>query len=205
MDHRVNVYYMYCPRELCPEENYHRYQQKLADRILNLGLRNMFRVDGTRKTVEKGRHGKPYLKGMEQYQYNISNTEGMVVCALSDVSVGVDVERKKPFRESILRKCASPLEKEYILSGADKAQQEERFFRLWTLKESYIKMTGEGMCLPLQEVNFEISETEQCGIRCSMGGCFYQKEKGEYWISLCAGKKAEVTWISLEEKEIIER
>lgn len=202
MGHQVNVYYMYCPSKAETGEgtggSYHAYQRKVADKMLNHGLINMFRVDGTGKSIEKGAYGKPYLRGMEQYQYNISNTDGLVVCALSDVCLGVDAERIKSFRQGVLRKCASSPEKEYIMEGEDKKVQEERFFRLWTLKESYIKMTGEGMRIPLKEVSFVLSEEKPEKTECSKSGCFYQKRLGDYWIAVCTGEEAELHWIPLE-------
>lgn len=202
MEHQVNIYYLYCPREGCPKENYRSYQKKLEDKLLNHGLRTMFSINGSGKMIEKGRYGKPYLKGMEQCHYNISNTDGMVVCAVSDICVGVDVERRKPFRKGILRKCASNLETEYILETEEKKQQEERFFQLWTLKESYIKMTGEGMRIPLQEVAFEQLKEKETTIKCNKRGSFYQKSQGEYWISLCTGQEASVHWIPVTINEI---
>lgn len=195
MNHQVNVYYMCCPLKRGTHREYRICQRQLADKILNYGLRNMFGVDGTGKTIEKGIYGKPYLKGMEQYQYNISNTAGMVVCALSEVCVGVDVERQKPFREGILRKCASQAETAYIMEAIEPEQQQKRFFRLWTLKESYIKMTGEGMRIPLQEVEFRFHGDDE--IKCSKEGEFYQKQQENYWISLCAQEKVDVKWIEI--------
>lgn len=195
MNHQVNVYYMYCPAEKGTSGAYRTYQRQLADKILNYGLINMFGVDGTKKIIEKGTYGKPYLKGMEHYQYNISNTSGMVVCALSEVCVGVDVERKKPFKKEILRKCSSAGETAYIMEGKTAEQQQERFFRIWTLKESYIKMTGEGMRIPLQEIEFRFRENEE--IRCSKEGEFYQTQQENYWITLCAQEKVEVKWIEI--------
>lgn len=213
MSQQVNVYYMYCPKESCTAGIYHKYQRKLEDEILNYGLKNMFDIDGTRKIIEKGKYGKPYLKGMEQYQYNISNTDGMVACALSEVAVGVDVEKKRDFPRNILRKCTSAQETAYILETGDEKQKAERFFRLWTLKESYIKMTGEGMRIPLKEVEFCISEketemnvTEDADIRCSKEGKFYQKDQRDYWLSLCTREAVTVQWILVslnERKEIL--
>lgn len=199
MNQQVNVYYTYCMEKKNWTGDYHKYQRKLADELLNYGLQEMFHVDGTEKRIEKESNGKPFLKGMEQYHFNISNTDGMVVCAVSDMEIGVDAEKKKPFRKGILRKCAGPGEKAYILDAEEKEQQ-ERFFRIWTLKESYIKMTGEGMRIPLNEVEFEIlKEEEDIQITCSKEGKFYQKNDKEYWMSLCTKESANVKWIQVNE------
>lgn len=98
MNHQVNVYYMYCPKRQERAADYRKYQKRLEEHMLQWGLKDMFSVCGSVKNIAAGTNGKPYLKGMEQYHYNMSNTDGMVVCALSDVEVGVDVERKKPFQ-----------------------------------------------------------------------------------------------------------
>lgn len=199
MNQQVNVYYTYCMEKKNWTGDYHKYQRKLADELLDYGLQEMFQVDGTEKRIEKESNGKPFLKGMEQYHFNISNTDGMVVCAVSDMEIGVDAEKKKPFRKGILRKCAGPGEKAYILEAEENVQQ-DLFFRLWTLKESYIKMTGEGMRIPLNEVEFDIIEEEEdIQITCSKEGKFYQKNNKEYWMSLCTKESANVKWIQVNE------
>lgn len=196
MKHQVDVYYAYCPKSLCSMKNYREYQKKLADKMLNYGLKRMFDIDATGMVVEKGKYGKPYLKDMEQCQYNISNTDGIVVCALSDMAVGVDTEKEKPFRSGILHKCTSATEIAYIMEPEVKNEQEKRFFQLWTLKESYIKMTGKGMRIPLTEVVFGFEKNGE--IFCSKQGKFYQRRQGDYWISLCIKEDAEVNWYQFQ-------
>lgn len=198
MSHQVNVYYTYCAEKQKCARDYHKYQRKLADALLNYGLRDMFQIDGRKKVIDKEANGKPYLKGMEQYHFNISNTDGLVVCAVADMEIGVDAEKNKSFRKGILKKCASSCETAYIMEKEEKVQQ-ERFFQLWTLKESYIKMTGEGMRVPLNEVEFKIEEKEgNVQITCSKEGNFYQKKENEYWMSLCTKENADVQWRMIE-------
>lgn len=197
MSHQVNVYYKYCMKKATYTGDYHNYQRELADKILDVGLKDMFQIDGTGKVIERTTYGKPYLKGQKQYHFNISNTDGMVICGISDVEIGVDTEKEKPFRKGILKKCATSLERKYILDGQE-TEQESHFFQLWTLKESYVKMTGEGLRIPLQEVEFKFEreeESERTKIICSKAGNFYQYQENGYWISLCAKEKVKVRWI----------
>lgn len=75
----------------------------------------------------------------------------------------------------------------------------ERFSQIWTLKESYIKMTGEGLSFPLEEVNFRIGGQGKggCNIWCSQPAYFSQKQIGEYWVSVCTRERAEIVWEEL--------
>lgn len=41
---------------------------------------------------EKNKYGKPYLKGYENFNFNISHSGKFVVCAIDDKSIGIDIE-----------------------------------------------------------------------------------------------------------------
>lgn len=73
---------------------------------------------------------------------------------LSDCEVGCDIERVVPAPFEIAEHYFCPAELEYIKSAKEK---DKAFFTLWTLKESYMKMTGQGMSLSLD--SFEIIQT----------------------------------------------
>ena len=73
---------------------------------------------------------------------------------LSDCEVGCDIEKIVPAPLEIAERYFSLTESEYIKTKCDKNRA---FFTLWTLKESYMKMTGQGMNLSLDA--FEIIQT----------------------------------------------
>ena len=73
---------------------------------------------------------------------------------LSDCEVGCDIERVVPAPFEIAEHYFCQAELEYIKSAKEK---DKAFFTLWTLKESYMKMTGQGMSLSLD--SFEIIQT----------------------------------------------
>ncbi len=130
--------------------------------------------------------GKPYLKDAEHVHFNISHTKGLVVCGISDREIGVDVERIREFKEAILRKACAPQEQEYVMA-ANGLERAERFFRLWTLKESYIKAIGKGLAFPLDQISFSFEGDE---IRASIPGWRYEQfQYGEqYIVSVCRAK-----------------
>ena len=92
--------------------------------------------------------GKPLLSNDPSLFFNISHAGHYVVCALSDKPVGIDVEMIIPIDLRIAGRLFSSDENEYITKTTDK--QLERFFEVWTMKESRIKWEGLGMSKPLQ-------------------------------------------------------
>lgn len=91
--------------------------------------------------TEKDDGGKPYVKGRENFHYNLSHSGRYVVIAWGDVPVGVDVQKHENTldRRAVAEQSFAPDERIYAGESA------ERFFEVWTGKESYLKYTGEGL------------------------------------------------------------
>ena len=93
-----------------------------------------------------GENGKPSIDGHPEICFNLSHSGDRVMCAISDTPVGCDVEKIKPYRKNldqIARRFFDENERKKIFIDAPK--EAEVFYQIWTLKESYIKYTGEGM------------------------------------------------------------
>jgi phosphopantetheinyl transferase (holo-ACP synthase) len=80
------------------------------------------------------KNGKPYITN-EKY-FNISHTEKMVMCILSQKNIGIDIEKKIIFNDKIARYIASDNEYNSLNNSYHK---DEEFTLLWTKKESYLK------------------------------------------------------------------
>lgn len=85
----------------------------------------------------------------------MSHAGDYVVGVLSDCEVGCDIEKNSKAPLEVAEHYFYSTELEYIRSADDKNRA---FFTLWTLKESYMKMTGKGMSLALD--SFEVIPTE---------------------------------------------
>jgi 4'-phosphopantetheinyl transferase len=94
--------------------------------------------------ITKSVKGKPRLKNQQGIFYNISHSGHWVVAAIGDNPVGIDVEEIKEPVYRIAERYFSRVELEALNQLSD-AQKQERFFDLWTLKESYLKMLGKGL------------------------------------------------------------
>lgn len=96
-------------------------------------------------------NGKPLADGLF---FNVSHSGNYVVGVVSDCEVGCDIEKVSNAPMKVAQHYFSPGESEYINSEPDK---DRAFFTIWTLKESYMKMTGQGLRLALD--SFEILKT----------------------------------------------
>ncbi|MGZ6125109.1 MAG: 4'-phosphopantetheinyl transferase family protein [Myxococcales bacterium] len=92
-----------------------------------------------------GTHGKPYVAGAP-IRFNISHSGALAVIAVAGVEVGVDVELPRRRRsDAIARRFYAPGEIERLFAEGDPDRRADAFFRLWTCKEAFLKVTGEGL------------------------------------------------------------
>lgn len=101
--------------------------------------------------IENGENGKPFFSGGEDIFFNLSHSGEYVLCAVSDGEVGCDIEEIKDLKESLAKRIFSETEYSDIMSKNTAKERSAEFFRYWTLRESYIKFTGQGLSLPLSD------------------------------------------------------
>lgn len=82
--------------------------------------------------------GQPTIQNVH---ISISHTEGYAACAIAREPVGIDVEREHTFSKAAAKRILSPQEE--LLR--ESANADELLSRIWTVKESFLKMTGEGI------------------------------------------------------------
>ncbi len=86
--------------------------------------------------------GKPYLPSCPHIHLNWSHSGPLILCALSDRPVGVDIAVLRPRGTSLPRYALTPEEYAlYLELGGDWPA----FYALWTRKEAWCKYTGEGL------------------------------------------------------------
>lgn len=97
-----------------------------------------------------GPEGKPQA---ENVHFNLSHSGNLVICAVGEKAVGCDIEKIEKEPEGVAKHFFHQNEAEYLQKFSE-PERSAMFFRLWTWKESYVKMTGEGLKLSLRD--FEI-------------------------------------------------
>ncbi|MGG1517996.1 4'-phosphopantetheinyl transferase superfamily protein [Paenibacillus oryzisoli] len=94
-------------------------------------------------------YGKPQLAEDAGFHFNVSHSGRWVVCLTDEQPVGVDVEKHAPFDPRIAHSFFTAAEVRFLEEPAHPEERQQRFFQLWTAKESCIKAVGKGLSLPL--------------------------------------------------------
>lgn len=116
------------------------YQHLLGRKLLFWTMEQEYGVDSSRLSIEKGEHGKPFFAN-HPAKFSISHCDGYVCCALSTEEIGADIEALREYDPQIARRVCTGDELHFL---EDCSQRGEAFTTLWTLKESRMKLSGEG-------------------------------------------------------------
>ena len=92
--------------------------------------------------VAFGEHGKPFFPDYPSLHFNLSHCREAAACVFSASPVGIDVEAVMPPDREVMERVLSEDELRGVLAAPDPAVE---FTRLWTVKESFLKLTGEGL------------------------------------------------------------
>ena len=104
-----------------------------------------------------GPHGKPYFPdGMGHF--NLSHSDGLVCAVFDQDDIGVDIQRMRPLQNMRLAdRFFSKREREALASCVDPKRKAKLFYRIWVKKESYAKLTGEGIATVVERDTFALS------------------------------------------------
>lgn len=141
------------------------------------------------------KNGRPFLKNTRwNGDFNISHSGDWIICALAAIGkVGIDVEEIKPIDLRIAVKVLT--HEEYLsMIELDSCSQLSFFYNIWTLKESFIKVTGQGLILEPASFGFNMKEWEENKIILKKDICrnwiFKQYSLSEnYSIAVCSNNK----------------
>lgn len=111
-------------------------------------------------------YGKPYFANAEDLHFSISHSGEYAMVVLSDKEIGCDIQQIKNINLSIADRFFTAEERKYVKCTED-------FFRIWTLKESFIKAIGKGLALPLNSFSIK-------GLDSDKPYCEYNRELYEF-------------------------
>lgn len=186
----------------------------LDEGLKKLGYREKYLIYSVNK------QGKPYYRELPQFYFNLSHSGHYAVAVFSDMPVGVDIEEKKfdKMRLGIAKRFFHEKEYSFLENVKDKKEQMELFYRIWTLKESFVKAAGGGMSiafqsfctLPCEIFLFEENRRKDIdnllmknvfSIETEQMGYVYFKQYDEiegYSLATCSQKDKKIEWIEIQ-------
>ena len=95
---------------------------------------------GSIPPYEYGDNNKPKMVHPQDGFFSLSHAGPYGLCAWAEQPVGADIESEMRDLTRIARRVKAP------------AEQEEDLNRIWCMKESYVKLTGEGLSHPFPQM-----------------------------------------------------
>ena len=87
------------------------------------------------------KEGKPFLNDIA-LNFSLSHSGCFAACVVSDGVVGLDIQHEVNSSDKLAARWLSPEEYSFYSGSDDKKQA---FFKIWTMKESYVKASGRGI------------------------------------------------------------
>ena len=140
--------------------------------------------------VTQDEHEKPHIKGRRDIFFNISHSGDMVILGISDKEIGVDVEKIKHFKDSLVNYVFTKGDKALAKELMDGASDSDKVYtRLWTVKESIMKHSGKGISMEPKSISLCLKDGK---IKASSAGYDCEAlnlvpiEIDDYQITICS-------------------
>ena len=104
--------------------------------------------------IQKNEYGKPFLVNYNDIHFNLSHSGDWVLCGVGNENLGIDVEQIDDIELSVAEEFFTKEESDYLFT-LNENDRLIAFYKIWTLKESYIKNVGEGLSIPLNSFMFK--------------------------------------------------
>lgn len=146
-DARINCGIL--PESFIKRAYLYKTEEKRADslrgyHLLNNAL-NGLGFDTCGAEIFSNEYGKPYIKNCP-YFFSLSHSFGKSFCALGNAEVGCDVEKIRKIDLSVAKRFFYRDESDRVFSFSGEERITE-FFKIWTLKESFMKAVSKGFSL----------------------------------------------------------
>lgn len=165
-----------------------QYRTLLGDLLVRYVLKKDYGLANEEISFLSNSFGKPFLDHPLKFFFNISHSGDWVVCITHDTQVGIDIERIQPIDVSIAERFFQ-FEEYTDIKTKHISEQMSYFYQIWTLKESFIKMLGKGLSIPLNSFRIkcrnQLFSIEQPYLN-SMVYCKQYMFEPDYVVSACA-------------------
>ncbi|MCL2098813.1 MAG: 4'-phosphopantetheinyl transferase superfamily protein [Oscillospiraceae bacterium] len=142
---------------------------------------------------KKNKYGKPFVEKISRKKggkinrdvfFSLSHSGDILICAVADYNIGADCQAVNTDDITSCKKIAGRFfsdDENLFLNKLPETEYTDRFFKIWTKKEAYVKYTGRGLSEGLN--SFSVFEA---------AGVYFMraapKTAGAY-IYICAGEE----------------
>lgn len=116
--------------------------------LLKYAVKDFYGINNVPE-IAFGKYNKPFFRDYPEYFFNYSHCSAGVCCAVSDAEVGADIQNIEKYDG--MKYVMTENEQHHILNAEN---PDSEFTKLWTVKESYYKMIGCGLCDTMKENDF---------------------------------------------------
>lgn len=166
-----------------------------ASLVLNAALKE-YGLEERSMEYDLGKQGKPVFRYYPELHFSLSHSGDYAICSIGEQDIGNDIERMRDGKERVAEHFFAKEELVWMKEAKLPKEREERMFRLWTMKESFLKVTGLGMSLPLSSFSVVVDNDNAIRLRQQVNDRTYfmkeyamlaeYKEETGYSISVCS-------------------
>ena len=132
-----------------------------------------------------GGNNKPYLKDYPHIFFSLSHSQNSVACVVAGNEAGIDIQKTKAVNKKLAKRVLTKDEYSKFLSADE---PNDYFCEIWTVKESFLKKTGDGITKELRDIPAALVEN-------------LKTIKGtDYYCSVC-GADAKVKYVGRDDFE----
>lgn len=148
---------------------------------------------------EFGQWGKPSFKYYPKLHFSLSHSGDYAICSIGDKPVGNDIEQIKQGRLKVADRFFAKEELDWMYAAKEEEEITRRMFRIWTMKESFLKVTGRGMSLSLRDFAVCMEEENQrIRVKHKVDAKYYHMKEYHdiegYGVSVCCQESKEAAY-----------
>lgn len=130
-----------------------RKRKLLSHLLTRVLLSDTLALNNAEINYAKDSFGKPYLMNRESIFVSSSQSDNLIISAISNHQIGIDCEIRKTIDIQNYNRILTKDEFNYCFDAAT-------FYEIWTKKEAYSKFIGLGMNIPFSSFSVLSKETK---------------------------------------------
>lgn len=160
--------------------------------LLRTELEKITGIKAEKLSFSNDLYGRPYLMNPidGKLDFNVSHSNKYVTLAINtNGRIGIDIEKNGLLDLEIMGETLNDKDLDFIGNRGDNKGSLGRFYKLWTLKESFVKALGCGLRYPVKRLSFDFNESGSIHMEGNNDSDKWKFETfeidGQYQLSVC--------------------